>query len=776
MADSFSIPGLDFTSAGNAADELSKAVNQLFPAESAVSAERKNYATTEQEVAAERLRIAQLRNQQVQVNTAQSSSVLDQMQSDLQRSREINDNLFLQVIEPVAGIFDAKYSREKLGERIKSGQTQLTLLNARDQMQAENANALNAQGDAKLKDAESKFNVVAGVADDIAKHISSITQVGSALDASKIRLLNSTDTSALPGLIGKNGITKQDVDNAIRVRTNEQLDAVNKQISTELNGIQLKRVQLENMTDEALAGSTTIAKYGAESVKNEQLRRAQRNIALSSAAVADRDSRRAELIATKSPEELAKIAADPKDPNAGLITPEVIELAKQGKQKANDAAVAAQLERIEKLHQLSTAFPKFMSRDERDGFLTEMERTGKTTIKTPEGLTITKADLTAANDIDDKAAFEHATTRAAAGGASIAALGSVESLARSAGIDPDEATKGITDPVQKLDAIMKGLVSSNALSPEVRAGLQTASGHLHIATASNSTDSPDARIKSFVAMGDVISKASEQAVKDATSHLPDPLKQPATDFMKFGKIKDPTSALNAVAYSAAAGGGTGSPIYDAIVTQAGKIARDELKANKNSLAGLSLDSNTTALLSSLAGTKIDPKVVTQAVSTLGNPETQLKLLQPFTNGVVQESYARLLESLGLNREAEGIRNGDPAFTTLDRATGKTTLDDRKILAFLGAQKDVNMYDVSLKLKQAAAQYGYELDHPTGTNGYIQSAVNTLLFGGDTAQSRAFNLMQARFKTSLDTYRKAQALAAQPRSDGGHQMHDVYPSN
>lgn len=87
-----------------------------------------------------------------------------------------------------------------------------------------------------------------------------------------------------------------------------------------------------------------------------------------------------------------------------------------------------------------------------------------------------------------------------------------------------------------------------------------------------------------------------------------------------------------------------------------------------------------------------------------------------------------------------------------------------------------MYDVSIKLKQAASQFGYELDHPIGTNGYVQAAVNTLLFGGDSAQSRAANVMFARFQHSLDTYRRGQAQAALPRSEGGRQMHDVYPQN
>lgn len=211
MADAFSIPGLDFANPNTSADELTKAVSQLFSAESAVSAERKNYALTEQEVAAEKLRVAQQRNQQVATNTAQSSRVLEQMQSDLSRSNEINDNLFLQIIEPVAGVFDPTYSREKLADRIKAGQTQLGLVNARDQLQAENANAISAQGDAKLQDAQAHFNTIAGVADDIAKHIQSITTVGSALNAEKLRVMNATEDKDLPGLAGKYGITAQDI-------------------------------------------------------------------------------------------------------------------------------------------------------------------------------------------------------------------------------------------------------------------------------------------------------------------------------------------------------------------------------------------------------------------------------------------------------------------------------------------------------------------------------------------------------------------------------------
>lgn len=156
--------------------------------------------------------------------------------------------------------------------------------------------------------------------------------------------------------------------------------------------------------------------------------------------------------------------------------------------------------------------------------------------------------------------------------------------------------------------------------------------------------------------------------------------------MKYGKIKDPTSALNAVAYATAAGGGSGNPIYDSILSTASKLTRDELKASKNSFAGLSLDTNTQAMLSALGGTKVDPKVVTQAISTLGNQETQLKLIKPFTDGIVTESYARTLESLGLKREAEALRTGDPVFTSVDRTTGKAMIDDRKIIEFIAKQK------------------------------------------------------------------------------------------
>lgn len=280
-----------------------------------------------------------------------------------------------------------------------------------------------------------------------------------------------------------------------------------------MNNIQLRRTQLENLPDNGLASDSTIKTYGAEAVKSEQMRRAQRNIALSSAAVINRDQQRAELIATKSPEELAKIAADPKDPNAALITPEVIELAKQSKQKAADSAFAEQLARTEKLQQLSKSMPHFMSRDERDATLMEMQKQGKTTLRTAEGITLTKEDLLAANDLEDKASFDHASVRAAAGGSGIAALGGLESLARSAGIDPTDATKGIDDPMQQMSALATALVRSNNVSPEARGNLQTALGHMHIATASNSTDSADSRIKSFVAMGDMISKASDQAVK-----------------------------------------------------------------------------------------------------------------------------------------------------------------------------------------------------------------------------------------------------------------------
>lgn len=154
---------------------------------------------------------------------AEQAAIMTGMRDDLGRIREISESIPLRIIEPVMGIFNPRFSREKIAEEIKRKGVEADLAASQLQMR-QNETASKAKSlTLELDRVEHETGIQQSEARAVAENLRTKLQGIESFDAVKQMRVMQSDEAGLKKMLADGELTQQEFDTALALRADQQL-------------------------------------------------------------------------------------------------------------------------------------------------------------------------------------------------------------------------------------------------------------------------------------------------------------------------------------------------------------------------------------------------------------------------------------------------------------------------------------------------------------------------------------------------------------------------
>lgn len=246
---------------------------------------------------------------QQQTHQEKSAALAEQI-STLSRMREISQSLPLRVIEPVVGIFNPQFSRQRLAEDMQQRNTEISLIDARETMTREAVRSEQQQLQRALDVENARASLEQNQAQAVARAIQTQLKATEGMEYQKQLLVIQADDAELKNLRDSGVLTAQEYDMQMRLRKNQKLDDKMKVHQLRAAEFQESQRVLETATQEELLNDAWVEKHGftAMQVQNQLRANSARAMGYDQLQMSVEAQRRHESIATLSNQELKQIA------------------------------------------------------------------------------------------------------------------------------------------------------------------------------------------------------------------------------------------------------------------------------------------------------------------------------------------------------------------------------------------------------------------------------------------------------------------------------------
>jgi len=301
----------DFTLSADTLSALVTDFEDLAAEQQEAQAARSRRDQVARRVAQDRLQLAKETRKQFAQSSARQAELIDDMEGSVERIEEINESPFLQIVEPIAGLFNPEFSRSKLAANLANDSRALQLEESRNRLVQSGVERREAELESQLGVAQAEF----------AQEVGDVTSLQEAIELTKTaitdtetirnQLLVSVNDDELPKLVQQGIATERQVQDEQRARQSEESQLRTQRINEQLTEFRLTEAKLSKATIEQLRDPEFVRRnnFSAGQVRQEIQRKATRDLAFDQQVLTTQRLREAERLDELKNEQLEAIAA-----------------------------------------------------------------------------------------------------------------------------------------------------------------------------------------------------------------------------------------------------------------------------------------------------------------------------------------------------------------------------------------------------------------------------------------------------------------------------------
>jgi len=732
-------------------DEFTTALEQGKAADAA-RAERDRAA---KQGAQELLMLEQERAAALKQSATVQEQELGQMAAGLDRMKQIDDSLLLQIVEPVATMFNVEsHSRELLARDMQRNESSLALESARAKITEDSINQRAREVDRtvqlKTLDAES----AAGNRDAAARAASIRAQAMSSLSQADQLLLEETDDSKIDQLVKDGTISAERAKREKEFRQSKTYQLRAQARSDRIGQLQLAEAELSNMTEEQLMKPETAQRYGARAVQDQLRSINVVKMKYDNLSASHRQNRLA-MLAFEKPEAVAKMQLT--DGERRQVEIKRAELEAGGVESANKLRKNLEEQNNAFVKSFVTAMPvaeieELEARLAAEGGVVQMETKDGFKVK------ITAEDVAPIAKLRKNVIVEQAIVETATESTVNSANAALESSARSVG------AQGIINkdasPVENIDAVLTA--GAGQLSSEAVEAYETARSHYKAALSESSSASPQTRIAMLDKAEAMMKTAEKLAVDARVAAQPKAVQPAATEFVRTGKINTAANATAALASGVLASEFIANPAY----ASAMGILQNSVN-RKLGRGGESTKLDTASVVATMQLGKQQP--IDLATAAAADPLVHAQMAQAVQGSLSVQANIEVAKALGADEIAARIESGVYVGEDNRLDTARIVED---FIAMQPNKKPVQVINDYRMAIEKAAETVRQMTQPSGQGDLQIAAINKMVFANapeayvrDATIGLAIDGIRAYFNSRKDAAATA-TLPATPFGFGG----------
>lgn len=729
-------------------DALQEDYDILLDEHEEATAAIEQFNRTQTEAARRQLEIQKALAEETQANVTKQRAELENMIEASERIEEISDSFGLRLIEPIAGIFSEEFSRDKLRENMQESDQQIKILNAKQSLNTQAAksqlSAEEARVNAERAQAQKEISDVASLEQSIN------IQKSARADAETMRelLLTQTPTDRLDELENTAGISPELIRTEKQSRESRELSLTAQRISNSMQQRALKEQRLRDATPEQLRDPNFIKDFSPVMVRDVIRDRKLQDMAFERARMLTRDAKRSEIAATLTDKQI-----DAKVSNGELTEQE----ANQIKAQRELAKTQSQAQIKQSQAMIADSYLTGASVTELKNLRKQARENGGVASITRDGVEI-ELPLQNINDnlnTKTQAIVDVAIAEEASSLGQDSLNNSTNELAAMLGVPVQ--TEFDTPTTDKLQAMMD---SDADLTADQRTQLASVKRKLK---AAELVDDPEQKTTIMEQAAVMMEKVRASTVKRRMDALPDALKEPVRSYYATagsgrGVINSSGDASLILSQTIPSNEATGIPHYDTAFTLASEYVNAASIAGTDNQRVQNLKDQLPVTLQNLA-TVQDKTPGEIAQLAIMSEEIQQRIATPIVNEVINQSYFRALNEIGMGELANQFASG-----TLPQNFGSA---EETVVAML-QQKGVSLGEFRTKLRQSIRKESLTATEPQGDYGHAVAALNKLLFNNrpETYFTQFITGRFDRAQRSVIQRQQKQQAATQARS-GAH---------